>query len=57
MNLYRLFSLLFLNSDISITIYAIEINFSVCITNVLLEGSMSQIFYLGSSSYFMSKKG
>ena len=51
------FHFYFLNNDISITIYAIEMNFSVCISNVLPEGSVSQIFYLGPSYYFMSKIG
>ena len=43
----------FLNSDISVTIYVTEMNFSVCAHKVPLEGSMSQIFNIGPSYYFM----
>ena len=45
------FHFYFLNGDISITINALEIIFSVCIHEVLLEesGSMCQIFNLGPS--------
>ena len=45
-----------LNSDISVTIYVIVMNFSVCAHEVTLEGSISQIFNIGPSYYFMSKK-
>ena len=41
--------------DISITIYAIDLRFSVYILKVPLEGIVSQIFYLGPSFYFMAK--
>ena len=37
--------------------YAIEMNFSLCIPNVLLEGRVSQIFDLGPSYHFTSKHG
>ena len=53
MNFCLFFHFYFLNNDISITIYAIEMNFAVCIPNVLLEGSMFQIYDLGPSYYFM----
>ena len=53
MNCYRFFSFYFLNSNISITIYAIEMNFCVCIPNVPLEGSVD----IGPSYDFMSKIG
>ena len=43
--------------DISVTIYLIDLRFSVYILKVLLEGSMSQIFYLGPSFHFMAKNG
>ena len=43
--------------DISVTIYNIDLESSVSILNVLLEGSMSQIFDLGPSFYFMTKNG
>ena len=43
--------------DISITIHVIDLRFSVYILKVLLEGSVSQIVYLGPSFYFMAKNG
>ena len=39
------------------TIYLIDLSFSVYILKVLLEGSVSQIFYLGPSFHFMAKNG
>ena len=47
----------FLNMDISLTIYVIDLRFSVYNLKVLLEGSVSQIFYLGPSFHFMAKDG
>ena len=44
----------FLNSDISVTIYVIEMNFYMCAHKVPPEGS---IFNIGPSYYFMSKNG
>ena len=41
--------------DISVTIYVIDLRFSVCILKVLLEGSVSQILDLGPSFHFMPK--
>ena len=43
--------------DISVTIYITELKRSVYIHEVLLEGRVSQIFVLGPSSHFMTKKG
>ena len=43
--------------DISLTIYIIDLRFSVYNLKVRLEGSMSQIFYLGPSLFFMAKNG
>ena len=43
--------------DISLTIYVIGLRFSVYNLKVLLEGSVSQFFYLGPSFYFMAKNG
>ena len=42
--------------DISVTIYDIDLRFSVYILKVPLEGSVSQLFYLGPSFHFMAKK-
>ena len=46
----------FLNSDISVTIYVIGIMF-VCLPKVPFEESVSPIFNIGPSAYFMSKIG
>ena len=43
--------------DISVPSHIIHLTFSVCSLKVLLEGSMSQIFYLGPSFHFMAKNG
>ena len=43
--------------DISVSINITELKFSVWILKVLLEGSVSQIFDLGSSFHFMTKNG
>ena len=43
--------------DILVTIYGFDLRFRVHVVNVLLEGSVSQIFNLGFSFYFMSKNG
>ena len=47
----------FLNIDISVAIKVFDLKFSVCVLGIVFEGSMSQIFYLGLSFYFMSKNG
>ena len=39
-----MFSLYFLNMDISVAIYYFKLKFSVCIHKVLPEGSVSQNF-------------
>ena len=57
MNLKKICSLLFFNMDISVTIYSIDLTCSVCTVKVPLEGTLSQISYLGPSFYFMTKNG
>ena len=47
----------FLNMDISPNIYTLVIKFYTGALNILLEGSMSQIFYFGPGFYFMTKNG
>ena len=42
----NLFPFYCLNSDISITIHVMKLTFSECDCKVLLEGSMSQIFFI-----------
>ena len=54
---YLSFSFFFLNSDISVTVYAINIIFSLSLLKVLLEGRVSQIFDICPRYYFMSKIG
>ena len=46
----------FFNTDISVTIYVIDLKFSVCILKVLPEESVSQVFDLGPSFLSMAKK-
>ena len=41
---------------ISVNIYYYELKLSVCNHNIIHEGSVSQNFDLGLSSYFMLKK-
>ena len=43
--------------DISVNIYIIDLIFSKCIFEVIVEGSVSQNIYLGPSFYFMTKNG
>ena len=43
--------------DTSITIYIIYLIFSVSILKVVLQGSVSHIFNIGPSFYFMEKNG
>ena len=47
MNLYPFFHLYFLNSDISVTICAIKIKFSMRLPKVIIEGNVSQIVKKG----------
>ena len=56
MNLKPFSSLFFFNTDILVTIYLFDLKLSVSLLNDLLEGRVSQIFDLGSSSYFMSRR-
>ena len=44
---------IFFNTDISITNKDIAMKFCMAILHINCEGSVSQIFYLGPSSYFM----
>ena len=47
------FHVIFLNKDISITVLDIVLKLYVPVLHTHPEGSVSQIFYLGTSSYFM----
>ena len=49
----RLFILFFLNTDFSFTVYNIYLRLYGHVQNVLVEGSVSQNFYLGPSFIFM----
>ena len=56
MNFIDFFAFYILNSDISVTMNVMKMTFSECDHKVLLEGSLSQISYLGLSFYFIIKK-
>ena len=47
----------FLDGDFSITIACTQSKFDVVILATYMEGTVSQIFYLGLSFYFMPKIG
>ena len=57
MNFKLFFYFYFLNMDISLYNYSPIMQFCTDVDNTLLEGSVSQIFYLAPSFYFMSKNG
>ena len=48
-----IFHVIFLNKDISVTTLDITMKFSMTALHIHSEGSVSQIFYLGPSFYFM----
>ena len=48
-----IFHVIFLNNDISITFADIILKFCMLVLHILPEGSVSQIFSLGPSFYFM----
>ena len=48
-----IFRVIFLNKDISIIVADIILKFCMWVLHILPEGSVSQIFYLGLSFYFM----
>ena len=48
-----IFHVIFLNKDISVTKLDITMKFSMTALHTHSEGSVSQIFYLGPSFYFM----
>ena len=45
-----------MNKDVSLAIEDIDMRFLIHTLTVLIQGSVSQNFYLGPSSYFMIKK-
>ena len=50
------FHFYFLNMDISLNIYTLVIKLYTGVPYIPLEGTMSQIFYLGPGFHFMIKK-
>ena len=48
-----IFHVIFLNKDISVTTLGITMKFSMTALHIHSEGSVSQIFNLGPSFYFM----
>ena len=51
-----IFYVYFLNMDISLVIALICLKIGMCITQMCMEGSMSQNFDLGLSFYFMLRR-
>ena len=49
----QIFHVIFFNKDISIFVADIILKFCMLILHILPEGSVSQIFYLDPSFYFM----
>ena len=43
----------FLNVDIYLIIHEPSLKFLICINNIVVEGSVSQIFDIGSGSFFI----
>ena len=43
----------FLNVDISLTMHDPGLKLHICIQNIVMEGTMSQIFFITASSFFM----
>ena len=48
-----IFYVIFFNTDISVTTQAIAMKICISILHIHIEGSVSQIFYLGPSFCFM----
>ena len=48
-----IFHVIFLNSDISITVTDIILKLCMLVLHILPKGRMSQIYYLSPSFYFM----
>ena len=48
-----IFHVIFFNKEISITVADIILKFCISVLHVLPEGTLSQIFHLGPSFYFM----
>ena len=55
--LYLFFHFYFFNMNISLNIYTLLIIFYTGVRNITLEGSVSQISYLGHGFYSMIKNG
>ena len=51
------FHFYFLNPDFKLTIISTTLQLCSLLDNVYLEGTVSQIFYIGPSFYFLAKKG
>ena len=43
----------FLNVDISLTMYDLDLKLHICVQNIVMEGTVSQIFFKIDSSFFM----
>ena len=51
-----IFTLIFLNADISVNIQSNVFIFSLVVLNSIMERTVSQIFYLGPRSNFMESR-
>ena len=49
----QIFHVIFLNKDISVIVADMILKCCMLVLHILPEGSVSQIFYLGLSFYFM----
>ena len=56
-NKKQYFYFYFLNKDFWLNIGVNVLEFSTDVKNIRMEGSVSQILYLGLSFYFIAKKG
>ena len=50
---FRFFAIIYLNVDNSVNIKTRLFNLCVFILDIIMKGTMSQLFYLGPSSHFM----
>ena len=46
-----------MNKDYSLNLHGINMKFETHTLGILIEGTVSQIFYLGLTFYFMVKNG
>ena len=47
------FNFYFLNVDISLTMHDLNLKLHICIQNIVMEGTVSQIFFMVATMFFM----